>query len=90
MGIFNNVGRFTDVNVREYIKSFQRQIQTGLKLDSNNNFDIQQKRLANVGEGVDNNDAVTKHQMEVGLSTKPNPTDVLLLNGRNHISEETS
>ena len=73
MGIFNNVGRFTNVDISEYIKSFQRQIQTGLKLDSNNNYDIQQKRLA-------------KHQMEVGLSTKPNPTDVLLLNGRNHMT----
>ena len=24
--------------------------------------------------------------MEVGLSTKPNPTDVLLLNGQNHMT----
>ena len=86
MGIFNNVGRFTNVDISEYIKSFQRQIQTGLKLDSNNNYDIQQKRLANVAEAVGNDDAVTKHQMEVGLSTKPNPTNVLLLNERNHMT----
>ena len=86
MGILNNIGRFTKVDISEYIKSFQRQIQTGLKLDSNKNYDIHQKRLANVGEGVDNDDAVTKHQMEVGLSTKPNPTNVLLLNGRNHMT----
>ena len=86
MGIFNNVGRFTNVDISEYIKSFQGQIQTGLKLDSNNNYDIQQKRLANVAEAVDNDDAITKHQMEVGLSTKPNPTDALLLNGRNHVT----
>ena len=26
--------------------------------------------------------------MEVGLSTKPNPTDVLLLNGRNHMTAD--
>ena len=42
--------------------------------------------IANVGEGVDNDDAVTKHQMEVGLSTKPDPTDVILVNGRNHMT----
>ena len=59
-----------------------------LKLDSNNNYDIQQKRLANVGEGVDGGDAVTKHQMEVGLATKPDPTEVLLLDGRNHMTGE--
>ena len=43
---------------------------SGLKLDPNNNYDIEQKRLLNVGEGVNNNDVITKHQMEVGLSTK--------------------
>ena len=77
MGVFNNIQRFTNMNISEYIKNFNRQIQTGLKLDTNNNYDIQQKRLANVGEGVDNDDAVTKHQIEVGLATKPNLTDVI-------------
>ena len=86
MGIFNNVGRFTNVDVSEYIKSFQTQIQIGLKLDSKNNYDVQQKRLANVAEGVNNDDAITKHQIEVELSTKPNPTGILLLNGRNHMT----
>ena len=71
---------------KAYIKYFKSQIQTGLKLEKNNNYDIQQKRLANVGEGVDGGDAVTKHQMEVGLATKPDPTNVLLLDGRNHMT----
>ena len=53
---------------------------------ANNNYDIQQKRLANVGEGVDGGDAVTKHQMEVGFSTKPDLTSVLLLDGKNHMT----
>ena len=52
----------------------------GFKLDDDTgNFDIQNKRLANLSEGIGNDDAITKHQMEVGLSTKLNPTDVLLL-----------
>ena len=86
MGIFNNNERFINTHIREYVKYINSQIHTGLKLDSNNNYDIQQKRLANVAEGVDSNDAITKHQMEVGLSTKPNPTDVILVNGRNHMT----
>ena len=86
MGVLNNIQRFKTFDIREYIKNFQRQIQTGLKLDANNNYDIQQKRLANVGEGVDGGDAVTKHQMEVGLATKPDQTSVLLLDGRNHMT----
>ena len=86
MGVLNNIQRFKTFDIREYIKNFQAQIQTGLKLDANNNYDIQQKRLANVGEGVDDSDAVTKHQMEVGLATKPDQTSVLLLDGRNHMT----
>ena len=84
MGVLNNIQRFKTFDIREYIKNFPSQ--TGLKLDANNNYDIQQKRLANVGEGVDGGDAVTKHQMEVGLSTKPDSTEVLLLDGRNHMT----
>ena len=84
MGVLNNIQRFKTFDIREYIKNFQRQIQTGLKLDSNNNYDIQQKRLANTGEGIDGGDAVTKHQMETGLATKPDLTSVLLLDGKNH------
>ena len=86
MGVFNNIQRFATFDISEYIRNFQRQIQTGLKLDANNNYNIQQKRLANVGEGVDNDDAVTKHEMEIVLSPKPDPTDVLLLDGRDHIT----
>ena len=62
MGLFNNVGRYSDVH--EYIKNFNQQTQSGLKLDSNNNYDIEGKRLANVGQGVEADDAVVMHQME--------------------------
>ena len=51
MGIFNNIGRFTDFDIGKYIRNLDIQIQgTGLKLDSNNNYDIQQRRLTNVGK----------------------------------------
>ena len=86
MGVYNNFQRHKTFDFKAYIKYFKSQIQTGLKLDKNNNYDIQQKRLANVGEGVDGGDAVTKHQMETGLATKPDPTSVLLLDGKNHMT----
>ena len=44
------------------------------------------KKLTNLSVGIDNDDAITKHQMEGRLSTKPNPTDVLLLKGQNHMT----
>ena len=62
MGLFNNVGRYSDI--QEYIKNFNQQTQSGLKLDVNNNYDIEGKRLANVGQGVEADDAVVMHQME--------------------------
>ena len=82
MGVFNNL-QLHDVDIKDYIKSFNEKIQTGFKLDKNNNYDMQQKRLANLAEAVDAADAITKHQMEVGLSDQ---TNVLLLDGRNHMT----
>ena len=84
MGVLNNIQRFKTFDIREYIKNFPSR--TGFKLDKNNNYDIQQKRLANTGEGVDGSDAITKHQMETGLATKSDQTSVLLLDGKNHMN----
>ena len=86
MGVLNNLQLHDKFDIKEYIKYFKEKIQTGFKLDANNNYDMQQKRLANLAEGVDAGDAVTKHQMEVGLSSKSDQTNVLLLDGRNHMT----
>ena len=85
MGVLNNL-QLHDFDIKEYIKSFNEKTQTGFKLDKNNNYDMQQKRLANLAEGVDAADAITKHQMEVGLSSKSDQTNVLLLDGRNNMT----
>ena len=89
MGLFNNVGRYTDVH--EYIKNFTQQTQSGLKLDSNNNYDIEGKRLANVGQGVEADDAVVMHQMaslDTGLETKlaQLKADSLQVDGSSHMT----
>ena len=85
MGVFNNL-QLHDLDIKEYMKSVNEKIQTGFKLDKNNNYDMQQKRLANLAEAVDADDAITKHQMEVGLAGKVDSTSVLLLDGRNHMT----
>ena len=89
MGLFNNVGRYTDVH--EYIKNFTQKTQSGLKLDVNNNYDIEGKRLANVGQGVDADDAVVMHQMEsfdTDLETKLTQlkADSLQIDGSSHMT----
>ena len=85
MGVFNNL-QLHDFDIKEYMKSVNEKIQTGFKLDKNNNYDMQQKRLTNLAEAVDADDAITKHQMEVGLANKVDSTSVLLLDGRNHMT----
>ena len=85
MGVFNNL-QLHDLDIKEYMKSVNEKIQTGFKLDKNNNYDMQQKRLANLSEAVDAADAVTKHQLEVGVANKVDSTRVLLLDGRNHMT----
>ena len=88
MGLFNNVGRYSDIH--EYIKNF-KETQSGLKLDSNNNYDIEGKRLANVGQGVDDDDAVVMHQfasLDAGLETKLSQlkADSLQVDGSSHMT----
>ena len=85
MGVFNNL-QLHDFDIKEYMKSVNEKIQTGFKLDKNNNYDMQQKRVVNLAEAVDADDSITKHQMEVGLAGKADPTSVLLLDGRNHMT----
>ena len=36
----------------------------GFKLTPVGNFDLQRKRLTNVAEGMENDDAITKHQVD--------------------------
>ena len=89
MGLFNNVGRYSDIH--EYIKNFKEQTQSGLKLDSNNNYDIEGKRLANVGQGVEDDDAVVMHQfasLDAGLETKLSQlkADSLQVDGSSHMT----
>ena len=89
MGLFNNVGRYSDVH--EYIKNFSQQTQSGLKLDANNNYDIEGKRLTNVGQGVEADDAVVMHQMEsfdTGFETKlaQLKADSLQIDGSSHMT----
>ena len=89
MGLFNNVGRYSDVH--EYIKNFTQQTQSGLKLDSNNNYDIEGKRLANVGQGVDDDDAVVMQQiasLDTSFETKLTQlkADSLQIDGSSHMT----
>ena len=48
----------------------------GFSLTKDGNYDMVNKKLKNVGEGVESNDAITKHQLEVSMNTKLNKTSL--------------
>ena len=44
----------------------------GFSLTKDGKYDMVNKKLKNVGEGVESSDAITKHQLEVSMNTKLN------------------
>ena len=72
MGIFNNLNKYTNVEISEYIKNITQKIQagSGLKLDANNNYDIENSKLTNAAEGTTNSDAITKNQLDAAIGNK--------------------
>ena len=39
-------------------------------MDANNNYDIENRKLTNVGEGTASSDAITKHQFDTAMTDK--------------------
>ena len=72
MGIFNNLNKYTNVEISEYIKNITQKIQagSGLKLDANNNYDIENSKLTNAAEGTTYSDAITKNQLDAAIGNK--------------------
>ena len=68
MGIVNNFEHFTkQMKSRTFVQT------DGMALTSEG-FSANGNRIVNLGEGKSSSDAVTQHQVEVGLSTKVNKT----------------
>ena len=79
-------GLLSDQSYQTANKYVQRGLPgVGFKLTDTGDYDMQNKKLVNVDEGKNNQDVVNKHQLDVGLQTKPNKTDVLLLDGTTHM-----
>ena len=79
-------GLLSDQSYQTANKYVQRGLPgVGFKLTVTGDYDVQNKKLVNVDEGENNQDVVNKHQLDVGLQTKPNKTDVLLLDGTTHM-----
>ena len=57
----------------------------GFNLTKDGNYDMLNKKLKNVGEGVESSDAITKHQLEVSMNTKRNKTSLNNYVQKNHL-----
>ena len=79
-------GLLSDQSYKSANKYVQGLPGVGFKLTDTGDYDMQNKKLVNVDEGDNNQDVVNKHQLDVGLQTKPNKTDVLLLDGTTHMT----
>ena len=82
--MFTN-GLLPDKTIQTYGKGIPGLPGIGFKLTVAGDYDMQNKKLVNVDEGENNQDVVNKHQLDVGLQTKPNKTSVLLLDGTTHM-----
>ena len=68
MGIFNQ--HSNNKPHQSFLRGIQGSPGVGFSLTRDGNYDMNNKKLKNVGEGVESSDAVTKHQLEVSMNTK--------------------
>ena len=68
MGIFNQ--HSDNQQQQRFLRGVQGSPGVGFSLTRDGNYDINNKKLKNVGEGVESSDAITKHQLEVSMNTK--------------------
>ena len=81
MEIFNNLDKCSNADISEYVKNITQKIQAGgPKLDANNNYDIENRKLGNVAEtftnaGTTSSDAITKNQLDTAIGNNKHVND---------------
>ena len=76
MGIFNQHSN-NQPQQQRFLRGIQGSPGVGFSLTSDGNYDMKNKKLKNVGEGVASSDAVTKHQLETAINSKINTSPSL-------------
>ena len=75
MGIFNQHSN-NQPQQQGFLRGLQGSPGVGFNLTKDGNYDMLNKKLKNVGEGVESSDAITKHQLEVSMNTKLSKTSL--------------
>ena len=68
MGIFNQ--HSNNQPHQSFLRGLRGSPGIGFSPKKDGNYDVNNKKLKNVGEGVESSDAVTKHQLEVSMNSK--------------------
>ena len=76
MGIFNQ-HYDNQPQQQRFLRGIQGSPGVGFSLTRDGNYDMVNKKLKNVGEGVESSDAVTKHQLETAINSKINTSPSL-------------
>ena len=77
MGIFNQHSDNQPQQQQRFLRGIQGSPGVGFSLTRDGNYDMNNKKLKNVGEGVESPDAVTKHQLETAINSKINTSPSL-------------
>ena len=75
MGIFNQ--HSNNQPHHSFLRGLRGSPGVGFSLTRDGNYDMNNKKLKNVGEGVESSDAVTKHQLETAINSKINTSPSL-------------
>ena len=70
MGIFNQHSNIQPH--QSFLRGLRGSPGVGFSLTKDGNYDMNNKKLKNVGEGVESSDAITKHQLETAINSKIN------------------
>ena len=77
MGIFNQHSNNNQPHQQSFLRGLRGSPGVGFSLTRDGNYDMNNKKLKNVGEGVESSDAVTKHQLETEINSKINSSPSL-------------
>ena len=77
MGIFNQHSN-NQPQHQSFLRGLRGSPGVGFSLTSDGDYDMKNKKLKNVGEGVASSDAVTKHQLETEINSKINTSPLLI------------
>ena len=82
MGLFKNLDKYERGDIHEHMRNMKELIQSiVLKLDSDNNYDAENRKIKNVANPTNIVDVSNKKYVDDGLNTKPNTNDVVLKSG---------